>query len=377
MAQQDSTSQEEIHVGGISALAMSWDRVNRIKRVMRDDHLDGMFIANMENIRYLSGFTGSDAALLLTEGEAYFLADSRYTTQAKEEVSGFEIIEYKKKIEGLSVLMNDLGLRRMGFEPQHVTYQLHKEISERVGPCELIPVDENLRGIRAIKEDDEIARTREAIDIATRSLRENIERIKPGVQEREIALELEFSMRRNGADAIAFDTIVASGGRSALPHGKSSAKEVQKGDSIIIDFGICYRGYHSDETCTFFCGKPSLRQREVYQIVKDAHDKAIASVRAGKTAKELDAIARGYIADAGYGDYFGHGTGHGVGLAVHEEPVIGPESRDIVEKGMIFTIEPGIYIPGWGGVRIEDMILVTESGCEVLTQLSKEIEGIE
>ena len=356
---------------------MRQERINRIKRVLSEDHLDGIVISSLENVHYLSGFTGSDAALVMTENRGYFLADSRYTTQAKVEVSGFELIEYKKKIEGLSDLMNDLGLRGIGFEAQNLTYGAHKELAEKVSGGELIPLNERVRNIRAVKDDEEIGRIKRTIDIASQSLRENIWRIKPGTRESEIALELEFSMRRKGADAISFDTIVASGDRSALPHGKSSEKRINKGDFVIIDFGVRYRGYYSDETCTFFCGKPNRRQKEVYQIVRDAHDRTIASIRPGRRAMELDAIARGWIKDAGYGAYFGHMTGHGVGLAVHENPVIGPESEDVVEEGMIFTVEPGIYIPGWGGVRIEDMVLVTGDGCEVLTNLSKEMKVIE
>lgn len=356
---------------------MRQERINRIKRVLREDHLDGIVITSVENVHYLSGFTGSDAALVVTETKGYFLTDSRYTTQAKEEVSGFELIEYKKKTEGLSDLMNGLGLRGIGFEAQNLTYGAHQELAEKVNGGELIPLDKRVRSIRAVKDDEEIGRIRRTIDIASKSLRENIWRITPGTRESEIALELEFSMRRNGADGISFDTIVASGDRSALPHGKPSEKRIDKGDFVIIDFGVRYRGYYSDETCTFFCGKPNRRQKEVYQIVKDAHDRTIASVRPGGRAMELDAVARGWIKDAGYGAYFGHMTGHGVGLAVHENPVIGPETRDVVEEGMIFTVEPGIYIPGWGGVRIEDMVLVTGNGCEVLTNLSKEIEIIE
>jgi Xaa-Pro aminopeptidase len=356
---------------------MRQERINRIKRILRDDHLDGILITCLENVHYLSEFTGSDAALVMTETKGYFLTDSRYTTQAREEVSGFEIIEYKKKIEGLSDLMKDLGLRGIGFEPHNVTYGTYRELAEKVSAGELISIDERIRNIRAVKDDEEIGRIKRAIDIASKSLRENIWRITPGTQEREIALELEFSMRRNNAENVAFDTVVASGGRSALPHGKASEKRIDKDDSVIIDFGSRYRGYYSDETCTFFCGKLNRRQKEVYQIVKDAHDKAIASIRPGRKAMELDAVARGWIKEAGYGDYFGHGTGHGVGLAVHENPVIGPESKDGLEEGMVFTVEPGIYIPGWGGVRIEDMVLVTENGCEVLTGLSKEIGVIE
>jgi Xaa-Pro aminopeptidase len=353
---------------------MRQERISRIKKVLRDDHLDGILITSLENVHYLSGFTGSDAALVMTDTKEYFLADSRYTTQARGEVSGFEIIEYNKKIEGLSDLMNDLGLRGIGFEPQNLTYSAHKELAEKVSGGELIPINERVRNIRAVKDEEEIGRIKRTIEIASKSLRENMWRIKPDTQEREIALELEFSMRRNGADGTSFDTIVASGDRSALPHGKPSEKRIHKGDFVIIDFGVRYRGYYSDETCTFLCGKPNRRQKEVYQVVKDAHDRTIASVRPGKKVMELDAIARGWIKDAGYGTHFGHMTGHGVGLAVHENPVIGPESEDVLEEGMIFTVEPGIYIPGWGGVRIEDMVLVTRNGCEVLTNLPKEIE---
>jgi len=356
---------------------MGEGRINHIKRILREGKVDGILITNLENIRYLSGFTGSDGAVMITENKGYFLTDSRYTTQAREEVSEFEVIQYKKKIEGLSDLITDLGLKGIGFEAQDLTYQAHSKLAERVNEGGLIPINERVKNIRTVKDDGEIGLIKRAIDIASTSLRENVRRIMPGNQEREIALELEFSMRRNGADSIAFDTIVVSGDRSALPHGKPSEKRIQRGDSVIIDYGAGYRGYYSDETRTFFCGKPNRRQKEVYQIVKDAHDKAISSVRPGIKAMEVDAITRGWIKDAGYGEYFGHGTGHGVGLAVHENPVIGPESEDIVEEGMVFTIEPGIYIPGWGGVRIEDMVLVTGNGCEVLTNLSKEIEIVE
>jgi Xaa-Pro aminopeptidase len=352
---------------------MGQERIDRIRNILRDDNIDGILITTMQNVHYLSGFTGSDAVLLMTETGGYFLTDSRYTTQAKEEVSGFEVIEYRKKIEGLSNLINELRLGGVGFEAGNVTCQAHKELAEKTIGSQFIPLDKKVRNMRAVKDDEEIGRIKMAIDIAAKSLMENTCRVTPGNQEREIAMELEFSMRRNGADNVAFDTIVASGGRSALPHGKASEKRVGEGDFVIIDFGARYRGYYSDETCTFFCGKPNRRQKEIYQIVKDAHDKAISSVLPGMKAMEIDAVARGWIKDAGYGEYFGHGTGHGVGLEVHENPVIGPESEDLLEEGMVFTIEPGIYIPEWGGVRIEDMVLVTRKGCEVLTGLSKEI----
>ena len=183
-------------------------------------------------------------------------------------------------------------------------------------------------------------------------------------------------MKRNGAEAIGFDIIVASGKRSALPHGKASLKRIEKGEFILIDFGSRAQGYHSDETCTVVCGNPSSEQKKVYQVVKEAHDKAIEKVRPGIPIQEVDAAARDHIRDGGYGEYFGDGTGHGIGIAVHEEPAMNTENKGLVEEGMVFTIEPGIYIPDWGGVRIEDMILVTSQEAEILTYLPKELKLI-
>jgi Xaa-Pro aminopeptidase len=212
-----------------------------------------------------------------------------------------------------------------------------------------------------------------AIDISTKAFRHILDMLRTGTVENEVAFEMECFMKKSGADAVSFDTIIASGKRSALPHGKASAKRIDKGDLILIDFGSRFQGYHSDETCTVVLGRPSPEQKKVHQVVKDAHDKAIEMVRPGIPICEVDGTARNYIRDCGYGDYFGHGLGHGVGLVVHEEPGVSGESKGVVEDGMVFTIEPGIYIPDWGGVRLEDMILVTSQGAEVLTSLPKEL----
>jgi Xaa-Pro aminopeptidase len=212
-----------------------------------------------------------------------------------------------------------------------------------------------------------------AIDISTKAFRHILDLLREGAVESEIAFEMECFMKKKGSDAVAFDTIVASGKRSALPHGKASPKRIEKGDLILIDFGCRFQGYHSDETCTAVLGQPSPEQRKVHQVVKDAHDKAIEGVRPGIPISEVDGIARNHIRDCGYGDYFGHGLGHGVGLAVHEEPGVNGENKGVVEEGMVFTIEPGIYIPDRGGVRLEDMILVTSQGAEILTTLPKEL----
>jgi len=187
---------------------------------------------------------------------------------------------------------------------------------------------------------------------------------------------MEFFMKRNGADAIGFDIIIASGKRSALPHGKASGKQIEKGDFILIDFGSGFQGYHSDQTRTLVCGNPSLEQQKIYRIVKEAHDRAIEKIRPGIPIGEVDTAAREYIRNQGYGEYFGHGTGHGIGLAVHEDPLVNSENKGLLQEGMVFTIEPGIYIPNWGGVRIEDMVLVTPHGAEVLTYLPRELKVI-
>jgi Xaa-Pro aminopeptidase len=209
--------------------------------------------------------------------------------------------------------------------------------------------------------------------IAEAAWEEVLALVVPGVREADLALELEYRMKKRGAERIAFDTIVAAGPRAALPHAQPTTRPIENGDLLLFDFGCRYRGYCSDESCTVIVNRPTEEQKRIYGIVKDAHDKAIEQVAPGKRLAAIDAAAREHITHAGYGAHFGHGTGHGVGLAVHEWPVVGKDSPDVAEEGMIFTIEPGIYIPGWGGARIEDMVAVTAAGCEVLTAISKDL----
>jgi Xaa-Pro aminopeptidase len=237
-------------------------------------------------------------------------------------------------------------------------------------------LEKELKNMRAVKDAEELVLIRRAGGIASDAFQHITEKIQEGVPEREIALEMEFFMKQNEADALAFDIIVASGKRSALPHGKAGAKRIEKGDLILIDYGASFQGYHSDETCTVVLGSPSSEQKKIYQIVKEAHDKAVELVRPGIPIQDVDRAARDHIRQSGYGDYFGHGLGHGVGLAVHEDPTVNSENQDLIQEGMVFTIEPGIYLPDWGGVRIEDMVLVTSEGAEVLTRVPKELRGI-
>lgn len=341
------------------------------------NQLDGILFTGLENIRYLCGFTGSDGAFVITQKDSFFLTDSRYWTQADEEVCGSRIIHYKKKMEGIASLLLDLKLNHIGFESTSLAFASHQFLLSRlVNEAKLVPMENELKNLRAVKDTQEITLIRRAIDISSKAFFHIMEILKEGIQEREVALEMESFMKRRGADALGFDIIIASGKRSALPHGRAGEKQIERGDLILIDFGSRFDGYHSDQTRTVVCGNPSPEQKKIYQIVKDAHDRAIEKVRPGIPIHEIDAAARDYIRDSGYDEFFGHGTGHGIGLAVHEDPVVNFENKDLIQEGMVFTIEPGIYLPALGGVRIEDMIRVTSNGAEVLTYLPRELKII-
>ena len=341
---------------------------------MESNRLDGILFTSLENIRYLSGFTGSDAAVVLTEKESFFLTDSRYWTQAEQEVKGAEIVRYKKKLDGIASLFLSLKLKAIGFEAAFLTVSLHRTLSERLGHgIRLHPMEEEIKSLRMVKDEEELALMRKAIQISSDAFQHALKIVKEGIREEEIAFEMEFHMKRNGAEALGFDIIVASGKRSALPHGRASQKQIERGDFVLFDFGSRFQGYHSDETCTVICGPPTSEQKTIFQLVKEAHDRAVALVRPGISIHEVDAAARDHIRNGGYADYFGHGLGHGVGLAVHEDPTINAEKKNILQEGMVFTIEPGIYVPNLGGVRLEDMVRVTSQGVEVLTYLPKDL----
>jgi len=233
---------------------------------------------------------------------------------------------------------------------------------------------DQLTNLRSRKVSEEIDKIRGAIRIASDSFLDALPRLKPGAKEKAVGDFLEIRMKRRGGEGPGFSTIVASGPRGALPHGKATDKAVEKKELVVIDFGVRFQGYHSDETKTVILGKPDGRQKKIYDLVRRAQERAMKAIRPGVSVRRIDAAARGVISRGGYGEFFGHGTGHGIGLAVHEPPTISPRGSGVVEAGMIFSVEPGIYIPGWGGVRLEDLVLVTERGCEVLTYLSKELK---
>jgi len=352
-------------------------RQESVRKILDSNHLDGILFSSLENIRYLCGFTGSDGAFVLTQKEAFFLTDSRYWTQADEEVKGSQIIHYKKKMEGISSLISDLKLRRIGFESTSLTFSLHQSLLKKLAnESELIPLEDEIKNLRAAKDAQELTLIRSAIDTSSDAFLHVVGMLKEGVLEGEIAREMEFFMKTHGAEALGFDIIVASGKRSALPHGRASGKRIEKGDFILIDFGSSFEGYHSDQTRTLVCGKPSSDQEKVYRLVKEAHDRAIELIRPGIPIHEVDEAARGHIRKWGYGEYFGHGLGHGIGLAVHEDPAVNADNKGLIQEGMVFTVEPGIYLPDWGGVRIEDMVLVTPLGAEILTYLPSDLKVV-
>jgi len=335
---------------------------------------DAFLVTNLHNVSYLTGFTGSSGFVLVTAKKAVFITDFRYKSQSAEEVQGFEIVIQKGRwTEDVASLAAGLGVHRLAFEVRGVNLETHTALAKLLTGVELVPSKDAVEKLRLIKDEDEVRRIVEAVKRAERGFTENLSRVSPGMVERETALGLEFNIRDSGSLRVPFDIIVASGDRAALPHGIASEKEMKEGETVVIDFGGEAYGYQSDMTRSGVLGEPDRKQAEIYDIVAEAQRRAIEAVRPGVACKEVDLAARGYIASKGYGDYFGHGLGHGVGLEVHEAPGISPMGDEVVQEGMVFTIEPGIYIPGWGGFRIEDMVLVTGDGCRVLTSLSRDI----
>jgi len=349
------------------------NRRSRLNRFFEENRLDAILVTDLRNVRYLSGFSGSDGALLVTRTGSFFLCDSRYTLQAVDEVQGAQIRECKVRLDTLAEIADEKGILQLGFEAAHTTVSDYKKLAEKLSAVKLTEIGSAFDDIRSCKDRSEVDSLKLVANLASLALLNVLKRIRPGISEAEIALDLEFEMRRLGADGRAFEFIVASGVRGAMPHARASSKVIEPGELITIDFGALKDGYHSDETVTISCGEPGERAREIHGVVREAHDLAVAAVAPGVCCKALDAIARNHIAEKGYADYFGHGLGHGVGLDVHEKPTVSPRSEAVLEDGMVITVEPGIYIPGFGGVRIEDTLLVTADGYEVLTSADKRL----
>jgi Xaa-Pro aminopeptidase len=351
-------------------------RRQKVAKLLGERNLDALVLCQAENLRYLCGFSGSDGALVVTADALVFLTDSRYTTQAETEVFADHICEYKSRTDGIIAQLRTFGAERIGFEAG-LAFGAFREMQDKGDAgWQWQHLRDELQGLRLHKSADEIRCIAAAADLHVAALEQVAGLLRPGTREKDVALALEFALRRLGADEKAFDTIVASGPRGAMPHGVASDRALGRGELVTIDFGCRLAGYHSDETVTLALGEVPDVLRSIFEIVLAAHDRALAAVAPGAALAELDRIARDHIKAHGYGDYFGHGLGHGVGLEVHEAPTVSPRSAAIAEEGMVFTIEPGIYLPGVGGVRIEDMVLVTADGYRTLTKIPKPFRNI-
>ncbi|MGI6703386.1 MAG: M24 family metallopeptidase [Clostridia bacterium] len=350
------------------------NRLAKAKDLLRREGLDGLLVQSPANRRYLSGFTGTAGSLLITEGESIILTDFRYTRQAKEQCALFTATEYKSDVwEALSGLLKEHSIKRMGFEDGFITYRQYLDMKKRLEGADTVPVGESLNLLRMVKDDSEMRLMRKAAEISEKALEYAMPLIRPGTTEREISKALVSYMIQAGCSGPAFEFIVASGWRSAMPHGVASDKEIEYGDFVTIDFGGKYQGYCSDMTRTFVVGRCSPKQKEVYDTVLTAQLTAIERLRAGITGREADEAARSSIEKAGYGRCFGHGLGHGVGLKIHEAPALSPRGDIVLKPGMAVTVEPGVYIEGFGGVRIEDLVIVKENGVENLNSMGKEL----
>ncbi|MNZ92381.1 putative peptidase [compost metagenome] len=329
------------------------------------------------NRRYLTGFTGSSGYVVITHQKAYLLTDFRYMTQAAEQAAGFEIVEHGASVsDSIKELLISQNVSKLGFEEDNVVFSTYRKYEQDLKPVQLVPVSGLVEELRMYKDSVELKLMKEAADLVDRTFLHMLNVLKPGQSERDMALELETFMRKNGASAPSFDTILASGERSALPHGVASDRILQNGDLVTMDFGALMNGYCSDITRTVAIGEPIAKLREIYDIVLEAQLHTLEFLRPGMTGREADALARDVITRYGYGDQFGHSTGHGLGMEVHEAPRVSKLSDQILQSGMVVTVEPGIYIPGLGGVRIEDDVVITEEGNTRLTASTKEFTVI-
>lgn len=352
-------------------------RVAALKALLIEHRLDAVLMTRPANLRYFCGFSGTDGALVVTARETIFLTDSRYTTQAAEEVVADQKCEYTVPAEGIVASLIDAGVSKVGYEAEDLACAELERLRTRSGQhLEWVGLDRPMLTLRGIKDNGEIAALERAAHLAAAAFDEILPLLRPGTAEREIALALEFAMRRQGGDEKSFDLIVASGERGALPHGAASDRRLRAAEFVTIDFGLRLHGYCSDETVTLALGEIDAELESVYATVYRAQQQAFAAIRPGVPLKEIDAVARNIIADAGYGPFFGHGLGHGVGLEVHEYPTLSPRSVDTAQVGMVFTVEPGIYLPGKGGVRLEDTVVVTPQGCRKLTCIPKELRRL-
>ncbi|MEZ6044471.1 MAG: aminopeptidase P family protein [Planctomycetaceae bacterium] len=353
-------------------------RCDRLLALLKHQDLEAILISHPVNVSYLTGFTGEDSMLLLSRDRTILVSDSRFETQIEQECPG---LEAEIRTSGQSMfavlisLIGQLGVKSVGFESTNTTYAMWKQLDSELINSNLVATNGLVEELRQIKDEAEIAQIRQAIEQAEQGFYSLQAQLNPEMTELEAAHELEHTMRGLGAKGASFETIVAVGTRAALPHARPTSRKLGAADFVLIDWGATnQQGYNSDLTRVLWTGTLSPKLTEIYTITLTAQQRAIEAIRPGITCREVDRVARSVIEEAGYGNKFGHGLGHGIGRDIHEGPRVGPSSDTILEPGMIITIEPGIYLPEWGGVRIEDDVLITEDGYEVMTSVPKELE---
>ncbi|MGE5473587.1 MAG: M24 family metallopeptidase [Ignavibacteriales bacterium] len=353
---------------------MFQSRIKKLRDSFNSNNIDALIVENHYNVYYLSGFTGTNGYLLIEKGRSFLITDSRYLEQAKIECKDYEVVNQGKDIYGtLFNILDETNIKNLGFEGNYITLKRFGEYEERLTGINLISVKGEIKKLRETKDLQEIQKIKTAANIADMAFNHILNYLKPGITENEISLEIEYFMKKQGASEISFETIVASGVRSSMPHGVATSKIIEYGDTVTLDFGCIYDRYCSDMTRTVFIGQAQEKIKEIYKIVLEAQQSAIQMLEPGLVCKDADAEARSIISKSGYGPNFGHSLGHSLGLEVHEEPSLSYNSEKILKPGMVVTIEPGIYLEGIGGVRIEDLILITENGYENFVSASKEI----
>jgi Xaa-Pro aminopeptidase len=358
-------------------------RQEKLREHLATTRFDGLLVSHLPNIRYLCGFTGSAGLLLVEQGGSVFFSDVRYDAQAHEEVKGAKVVIGRKA--PLQAVGEFLAGRRkrmrgwtIGIEAEHFTVAEKKRLTKlRPSGVALKDAPSIVERARLVKDEDELKRIRAAVALGAKIFERALEVLRPGVKEVEVAAEMELTARRGGAEAMSFPTIIASGPRSALPHGRASDHAIRPGGFVVCDFGVILSGYCSDQTRTVWVGTAQHEARQAYEAVREAQQAAINAVRPGIAVGEVDSAARKVLRKAGLVRYFTHSTGHGVGLEIHESPRVADLQTEILQPGMVITIEPGVYFPGKWGVRIEDMVAVTAGGCEVLTPTSKEFLAVQ
>ncbi|HPR81794.1 MAG TPA: Xaa-Pro peptidase family protein [Enterococcus sp.] len=349
-------------------------RVQKLREAMKKEAVDAFLVTSPYNLRYLTNFTGTTGLAVITLDKAFFVTDFRYTEQAAKQAQGYEIVKNTGLIfDEVARICQEEEINALAFEETQVTFAEYTVLEDIIEESALVPIAGMIENLREVKDETEIATIQQACHIADQAFSHILKMVRPGMTEIEVANQLDFFMRSLGATSVSFETIVASGVRSAMPHGVASDKIIAQGDLITLDFGCYYNGYVSDMTRTFAIGDPGEKLKEIYQIVLDAQLKVLEAAKPGMTGIELDAVARDYIASFGYGEAFGHSTGHGIGLEIHEGPNVSFRAEKAFVPGNVITDEPGIYLPGIGGVRIEDDLLITETGNKVLTHSPKEL----